>query len=198
MVDHYGVMTRTRVIWVAAILLVLGIGSILASSFAILYGTSEEWVEFKPPVSRPPFAREIPGVRYYYRWFKAVLTSPTWAEVCGGVGIPIASIAGMILVICCTPSTRLYRNRPHRFESRTWMPYRLKEAADVVIKIYTRPGQLVRTLELGHKNAGSYTRRDTAAYWDGKNEVGEYVSAGVYFYTMQAGNFRATERMVKK
>jgi hypothetical protein len=57
-------------------------------------------------------------------------------------------------------------------------------------------GQPVRSLSLGHKPAGFYTDKSKAAYWDGKNEAGEQVSSGVYFYTIQAGDFTATRKMV--
>jgi hypothetical protein len=55
---------------------------------------------------------------------------------------------------------------------------------------------LVRELNLGHKPAGLYAGRDRTAYWDGRNEVGELVSSGIYFYTIQAGGFTATKKMV--
>jgi hypothetical protein len=85
---------------------------------------------------------------------------------------------------------------PNPFNPETWIPYRLAEDADVVIKVYTSAGQLIRTLSLGHKPAGFYTARDKAAYWDGRNEAGEQVSSGTYFCTIQAGDFAATKKMV--
>lgn len=77
-----------------------------------------------------------------------------------------------------------------------WIPFTLAEAKHVIIRIYNAPGGLVRTLNLGHKPAGFYTTKEKAAYWDGKNEAGEYVSSGLYFYTIQAGEFIATKKMV--
>ena len=67
---------------------------------------------------------------------------------------------------------------------------------DVAIRIYNVTGRLIRTLDLGHKPAGFYTSKDKAAYWDGRNESGEHVSSGIYFYTIQAGDFTATKKMV--
>jgi hypothetical protein len=46
------------------------------------------------------------------------------------------------------------------------------------------------------KHAGIYTTKDRAVYWDGRNSIGQEVSSGVYFYTLQAGEFRATQKMV--
>ena len=56
-------------------------------------------------------------------------------------------------------------------------------------------GQLVRTLNLGHKQTGFYTNREKAAYWDGRNEAGEHVASGVYFYSITAGELSTTRKM---
>ena len=92
--------------------------------------------------------------------------------------------------------TTLLPNYPNPFNPETWIPYDLAEAADVTIHIYTAGGALVRTLALGHQAAGIYQRRTRAAYWDGKNEVGESVASGVYFYTLTAGDFMTTRKML--
>ena len=91
---------------------------------------------------------------------------------------------------------RLMQNYPNPFNPETWIPYQLGKATDVVIKIHTASGQLVRTLNPGHKSAGTYINRDKAAYWDGKNEVGELISSEIYFYTIEAGDFTAIRKMV--
>jgi flagellar hook assembly protein FlgD len=90
----------------------------------------------------------------------------------------------------------LLQNYPNPFNPETWVPYRLSKAGDVTINIYNVTGQLVRSLELGHQEAGSYTIRERAAYWNGRNDVGERVSSGVYFYHIQSASFHATKRMV--
>jgi flagellar hook assembly protein FlgD len=65
----------------------------------------------------------------------------------------------------------------------------------VIIRIYASAGQLVRTLDLGKKPTGAYLSKEEAAHWDGRNEAGEKLSNGVYFYTIQAGEFTATKKM---
>ena len=90
----------------------------------------------------------------------------------------------------------LLQNYPNPFNPETWVPYRLSTAGDVTINIYNVTGQLVRNLELGHREAGSYTVKERAAYWDGRNATGERVASGVYFYNIQSGSFHATKRMV--
>jgi hypothetical protein len=92
--------------------------------------------------------------------------------------------------------TELLQNYPNPFNPETWIPYHLREANPVVIKIHNSAGQFIRTLELGYRDAGIYISRSRAAYWDGRNEAGEGVSSGVYFYTIQAGDFTATKKMI--
>ena len=92
--------------------------------------------------------------------------------------------------------TVLLANYPNPFNPETWIPYELAAAAEVTVSIHTSDGKLVRTLELGQVPAGIYQSRSRAAYWDGRNAQGEPVASGVYFYTLQAGDFKATRKMV--
>jgi hypothetical protein len=90
----------------------------------------------------------------------------------------------------------LYQNYPNPFNPETWIPYQLAEAGDVHIEIYDIRGGLVRQLSLGQKNAGYYEDKGQAAYWDGKSDMEELVSSGVYFYRFRSGDYTATRRMV--
>ncbi len=92
--------------------------------------------------------------------------------------------------------TAVFANYPNPFNPETWIPYQLAQAGEVSIDIYAADGVLVRTLQLGHQSAGIYKNRSRAAYWDGKNAVGEPVASGVYFYTFTAGDFTGTRRML--
>ena len=92
--------------------------------------------------------------------------------------------------------TALLANYPNPFNPETWIPYQLSEPAEVMVTIYAANGAVVRTLDLGHRRAGSYESRGRAAYWDGRNAAGEPVASGVYFYTLSAGDFSATRKMV--
>jgi len=92
----------------------------------------------------------------------------------------------------------LLQNYPNPFNPETWIPYQLHESGEVVIRIYNVTGELVRELRLGYKTAGIYTNQDRSAYWDGRNESGEHVSSGVYFYNIQADNYNATMKMIVK
>jgi len=91
--------------------------------------------------------------------------------------------------------TKLMQNYPNPFNPETWIPFKLASPAYVEIRIYNLAGQLVRKICLGNRPAGMYVSKDRAAYWNGRNNEGEKVSSGVYFYTLQAGDYNATKRM---
>ena len=92
--------------------------------------------------------------------------------------------------------TELLRNYPNPFNPETWIPYRLAEDADVSLTIYDVNGELVRAIDVGHQIAAVYASRAKAIYWDGRNRLGEQVASGVYFYSLRAGDFSATRKMV--
>ena len=101
------------------------------------------------------------------------------------------------LLAALTPKeTALLPNYPNPFNPETWIPYQLARDADVTLTIHALNGQPVRHLTLGHQVAGTYYSRSRAAYWDGKNDFGEQVASGVYFYTLTARDFTATRKML--
>ena len=118
----------------------------------------------------------------------AVSIIPDEALMVGASTMPSASVI--------PAQTSLLPNYPNPFNPETWLPYQLAVPADVTLRIYGVNGTLVRTLFLGHQLAGMYHRRSRAAYWDGNNEIGEPVASGVYFYTLTAGDFTATRKML--
>ena len=125
-----------------------------------------------------------------------------WLSAAQQLGITdVTSQRGILfleqLLAALTPKeTALLANYPNPFNPETWIPYQLSKDAEVTLHIYTVNGTLVRTLALGHQPAGMYQNRSRAAYWDGKNEVGEPVASGLYFYTLTAGDFTATRKML--
>ena len=102
------------------------------------------------------------------------------------------------LLLALTPQeTALLANYPNPFNPETWIPYQLAAPAEVTLRIHAIDGSLVRVLSLGHKPIGTYQSRSRAAYWDGKNALGEPVASGIYFYTLTAGDdFTATRKMI--
>jgi flagellar hook assembly protein FlgD len=90
----------------------------------------------------------------------------------------------------------LLPNYPNPFNPETWIPYQLAAPREVTLPIYDMHGGVVRRLEMGHQAAGVYRSRNRALYWDGRNRDGESVASGLYFYTLSAGDFAATRKMI--
>ncbi len=90
----------------------------------------------------------------------------------------------------------LMQNYPNPFNPETWIPYQLSEDTPVSISIYDTTGRLIRTLSLGFQSAGFYSSRERATYWDGRNELGERVASGIYFYQLTTPTFEQTRRLI--
>ncbi len=105
-------------------------------------------------------------------------------------------ILEQLLTVLTPEKTVLLPNYPNPFNPETWIPYQLANPSDVQIIIYDTRGIAIRHLALGHQQAGYYTTRDHAAYWDGRNDLGERVATGVYFYQLQADDMSLLRKMV--
>ncbi len=90
----------------------------------------------------------------------------------------------------------LLQNYPNPFNPETWIPYQLSEDSSVSVSIYDTTGKLIRSLSLGFQSAGFYNSRGRAAYWDGRNALGERVASGIYFYQLATPSFQQTRRLV--
>ena len=101
-----------------------------------------------------------------------------------------------LLSVLTPEKTALLPNYPNPFNPETWIPYQLSEPVDVTLTIYDIQGHIVRNLDLGHQRAGMYQSRARAAHWDGRNDTGEPVASGAYFYMLKAGTFTATRKML--
>ncbi len=92
--------------------------------------------------------------------------------------------------------SQLLQNYPNPFNPETWIPYQLSKDGAVSISIYDTTGKSVRVLPLGFQSAGFYNSRTRAAYWDGRNDFGERVASGVYYYQLTTPTFHQTRRLV--
>ncbi len=101
-----------------------------------------------------------------------------------------------LLAALIPKETILLANYPNPFNPETWIPYRLAADAHVSLRIYDPNGRVVRTMDLGHQRAAAYESRADAIYWDGRNNLGERVTSGLYFYTLTAGDYTATRKML--
>ncbi len=136
---------------------------------------------------------------------RANLDGSNRQDVARGLGTPVSLALGVAsgsapsapaAAAMAPNATVLHPNYPNPFNPETWIPYQLQKPADVQITIYSQSGVLVRELSLGYQRAGQYMSRSRAAYWDGRNQLGEPVASGLYFYTLTAGDFSATRRML--
>ncbi len=103
---------------------------------------------------------------------------------------------GELVVYEISWETELLQNYPNPFTPETWIPYRLAEDASVTLTIYDLSGHVVRTLNAGHRIAAAYESESKAIYWNGRNDMGERVASGVYFYTLTVGHYSDTRKMV--
>ena len=101
-----------------------------------------------------------------------------------------------IVILGEVKRNQLLQNFPNPFNPETWIPFQLANESRVTIHIHSPPGQLVRQLSPGTVPPGDYSSQSQAVYWDGCNQAGEPVSSGVYFYTINAGDFSATRKML--
>ena len=143
------------------------------------------------PVLHPTDIEGLTAVEAQHLLMQArqlVLTDPAYLR---GV-----AVLEQLLTHLLPKKAALLSNYPNPFNPETWIPYQLAKPAEVTLHIYAVDGALVRTLELGHQAAGMYHSRNRAAYWDGRNKQGEPVASGIYFYTLTAGKFTATRKML--
>ena len=92
--------------------------------------------------------------------------------------------------------TKLLANYPNPFNPETWIPFHLAKDALVTVAIYDAPGRRIRFIEVGHRPAAAYASKERAVYWDGRNDFGEQIASGVYFYSLTAGAYTETRKMV--
>ena len=123
----------------------------------------------------------------------SVLTFTVGADALAGYSGPQLTAQ---LSVTAIRDDALGANFPNPFNPETWIPYQLSKPAAVTVTIYNIRGVVVRRLALGHQPAGLYQTRSRAAYWDGRNALGEPVASGLYFYTLIAGDFTATRKML--
>ena len=138
----------------------------------------------------------LSGVNLAYRNVAAALADTQKLKI----GIPetvLKELLHLLTEMKARPeASALLPNYPNPFNPETWIPYHLAKDAAVVLTIYDVRGSVVRTLQMGHQLAGVYQSKHRAAYWDGKNQIGEKVASGLYFYSLTAGNFTATRKML--
>ena len=135
-------------------------------------------------------------IAVYYEPIGGPKTLALGASLDAVAAVSMSSSLAAAPQVATPDQTALLVNYPNPFNPETWIPYHLATAGDVAITIYDVRGTVVRQLDLGHQREGYYTGRSRAAYWDGRNALGEPVASGIYFYTLTAGDFTATRKML--
>ena len=157
--------------------------TLVAGAFGTFAASPSVWLE----ASRLSLNRS--DVASWLRQARAVnISTPSYAR-----GLEVLE---QLLAALTPTETALLANYPNPFNPETWIPYHLAEPAAVTLTIYAIDGQVVRRLDLGHQTTGYYQNKARAAYWDGRNNAGEPVASGLYFYTLTAGKFAATRKML--
>ena len=113
-----------------------------------------------------------------------------------GDAIGVESSESRITTLGNIKRTALLQNYPNPFNPETWIPYQLEQDTYVTLTIYDQSGNVVRTLGVGHQKSGVYQDKENAAFWDGRNQHGEPVTSGTYYYQLHAGDYTALRRMV--
>ncbi|MBM3237157.1 T9SS type A sorting domain-containing protein [Candidatus Poribacteria bacterium] len=113
-----------------------------------------------------------------------------------GIATQAVSALGKQYITLGKVKTVLFQNYPNPFNPETWIPYQIAQDSDVTITIHNIKGETIRTLQPGRQRAGAYILKKQAVYWDGKDDKGEEVASGVYFYTLRTSDFSTSRKMV--
>ena len=162
--------------------------------------TDEEWQteyqaspSYRPPLVNLYLADENGNVRGTnpQTLFLSDGNTPAAVDAQGRLLLPLGRVK----------QTALFQNFPNPFNPETWIPFNLADDAKISLAIYDAQGRQIRTLDLGHQRAGTYVTHDRAIYWDGRNENGELMPSGIYFYQIQVSgdsesDFTDTRKMV--
>ena len=117
-------------------------------------------------------------------------------EVASSIQLAVESLERLTTTLGNIKRTALLQNFPNPFNPETWIPYQLADDAHVTLRIYDQSGRIVRTLDVGPQKSGVYQDVANAVYWDGRNQDGERVTSGTYFYQFRAGDYTALRQMV--
>jgi hypothetical protein len=163
------------------------------SHYMIYYGSSPDFIPSPENLlgtsdSNPTFGHDVVEIGEHYYVVSAMDIHENESEYS-----EVASIALLSLVdVNGIPDNyTLHQNFPNPFNPTTQIKYELPSDALVNINIYDVMGRKIKSLTNSNQSAGYHSLR-----WDATNNIGEAVSAGMYIYTIQAGEYRSTKKMV--
>jgi hypothetical protein len=117
-----------------------------------------------------------------------------YAEELDGTGLKKTSAASFLqaeISGAIPDQFSLDQNFPNPFNPDTRIRFALPEAAHVQIRIYNTLGQRVKTLVDAAYRAGLFE-----VSWDSKDDSGQPVPSGVYYYQIKAGDFQAQRKLL--
>jgi predicted outer membrane repeat protein len=162
------------------------------SHYNIYYGRNQDFIPNSENLlgthSSPNFEHDVAELGDHYYILSAVDIHENESEYSDVVSINLLSLLDVHGI---PEAYTLHQNFPNPFNPTTQIKYDLPEDALVNINIFDVMGRMIRSLSYGHKSAGYHSLQ-----WDATNDVGESVSAGMYIYTIQAGKYRSTKKMV--
>jgi hypothetical protein len=91
------------------------------------------------------------------------------------IGAPVMEAPGMSVLLQCYPNP---------FNPEVWLPFVSSESGQASVSIYDISGRIVRYLDLGHVEPGLYISKPRAPMWDGRDNHGNSMPSGVYFYSV--------------
>jgi hypothetical protein len=159
-----------------------------------LHHRLEQWIPDIRPTDGQQWNETLGhGWHYCLRWAIQQTESKTSCGWCGwrvysdgSVGVEANDDLRLPIVDC-----RLKQNYPNPFKQLTAISYQLSAPGNVSLKVYNVAGQRVRTLVSGAQGAGPHL-----VIWNGLDEAGAQVSAGVYLYRLSASGCEETRRLV--
>ncbi len=107
------------------------------------------------------------------------------------VGSMAGELTGLIDDIAVPEGYQLYQNYPNPFNPTTCIEFKIARPGEVTLDIYNILGQKVKTLVRDYYPAGQHR-----VFWDGKNDFGQLVSSGVYFYRFKSDKFIRTKKCI--
>ncbi|MDZ7822379.1 MAG: GLUG motif-containing protein [Candidatus Marinimicrobia bacterium] len=149
----------------------------------------DDFIELGAPDSTGVFTAQITGLTpntlYYIRTYATNEAGTGYSEVISFTTLETAIAEGIPL------SYALSQNYPNPFNPTTTLQYGLLEASDIDLTIFDVTGRKIKSWHINNQQPGWHEVK-----WDGTNQSGQQVSTGVYIYTLQAGDFVATKKMV--
>ncbi|MCB5286880.1 MAG: choice-of-anchor D domain-containing protein, partial [Candidatus Cloacimonetes bacterium] len=134
-------------------------------------------------------AQVYPQSTYYY-WLESVSLNGE-SEYYGPLMVTISAGGDDPEIPSIPVETKLLSAFPNPFNPSTNLRYSMKDAGDVSIEVYNVKGQLLKSFNNSHNQAGYYQ-----VNWDGRDLNGRTVGTGVYFYRMTSGKYTSTKKMV--